>query len=104
MKPKTARKRFTRALKTIEQWCCQNRHLSLKEQQSALNAKLRGHDAYYAVTFNLRSLQRLRWHVKRVWLKWLNRRHRGRPMNCERFVALLETLPVAPPRIVHSFY
>ena len=104
LKPKTARTRFARAVKAIEQWCCKNRHLSLKEQQSALNAKLRGHDAYYAVTFNFRSLQRLRWCVKRGWLKWLNRRHRGRPMNCKQFVALLQTLPVVSPRIVHSLF
>ena len=101
--PKTARKRFTRALEAISQWCRENRHLGLKEQQEMLSAKLRGHDAYYAVTFNLRMLVKLRQCVRRVWLKWLHRRNRGRAMNWEQFKALHRTLPLAPARIIHSF-
>jgi RNA-directed DNA polymerase len=102
VKPKTAAKRFRRALDAIGQWCRENRHLSLREQWSALNAKLRGHAAYYAVTFNTRALQQLREGVRRCWWHWLNRRNRGRAMNWERFAALLQTLPLAPARIVHS--
>ena len=103
MKPKTAAKRFRRALDSISQWCRENRHLSLREQWSALNAKLRGHAAYYAVTFNIRSLQQLRECVRRCWWHWLNRRNRGRAMDWARFAALLQTFPLAPARIVHSF-
>ena len=101
--PKTARKRFTRTLDAIKQWCRENRHLSLKEQQGALNAKLRGHDAYYGITFNSGMLSKLRMEVERVWLYWLNRRNRGRRRNWQQFAALLETLPLAPARIVHSY-
>jgi heme oxygenase len=39
-----------------------------------------------------------------VWLRWLNRRNRGRAMDWKRFSALLQTLPLAPPRIVHSLW
>ena len=101
--PKTARKRFTRALDAFRQWCRKNRHLPLSEQQSALNAKLRGHDAYYGVTFNFRMLHRLRSQVRRVWLYWLNRRNRGRRWTWQQFDAMLDTLPLAPARIVHSY-
>ena len=104
VKPKTAGKRFRRALDSIGQWCRENRHLGLREQWDALNAKLRGHDAYYAISYNSRMLQKLRGEVERVWLKWLNRRNRGRAMDWERFAALLQTLPLAPPRIVHSLW
>jgi RNA-directed DNA polymerase len=103
VKPKTAAKRFRRALDSIRQWCRENRHLSLREQWSALNAQLRGHAAYYAVTFNIRALQQLREGVRRCWWYWLNRRNRGRAMDWERFAALLQTFPLAPARIVHSF-
>lgn len=60
VKPKTASKRFRRALDSISQWCRENRHLGLREQWDALNAKLRGHDAYYAISYNSRMLQKLR--------------------------------------------
>jgi RNA-directed DNA polymerase len=100
---RTARKRFTRALDAIKRWCRENRHLSLAQQQSALNAKLRGHDAYYGVTFNRRMLDRLRHEVERVWLYWLNRRNRGRRRNWQQFAALLQALPLARARIVHSY-
>ena len=69
------------------------------EPLTALNQ----HMDYYAVTFNFRMLQKLRACVERVWLKWLNRRNRGRAMDWEWFSALLRTLPLAPARIVHSF-
>ena len=95
-------KRFTRTLDAIKQWGCENRHVSLKEQPGALDAKLRGPDAYDGITFSFRMLSKLRLEVERVWLYWLNRRNRGRCRNWQQFAALLETLPLAPARIVHS--
>ena len=37
------KKRFRRGLKAIAEWCQENRHLPVDEQQKALNTKLRGH-------------------------------------------------------------
>jgi group II intron reverse transcriptase/maturase len=102
VKPKTARKRFTRALDAIREWCRANRHRRMSEQQRDLNAKLRGHDAYYAVTFNHRSLTEFRFCVQRVWLKWLNRRSQRRSMNWDQFNAVLTRSPLPPARILHS--
>jgi len=99
---RTARKRFTRALDAIKQWCREHRHLPMAAQHTALNAKLRGHDAYYGITSNYRLLARLREEVKPVWLYWLNRRNRGRRRTWAQFVALLEVFPLAAARIVHS--
>ncbi|PHX70387.1 MAG: hypothetical protein CK548_09480 [Opitutia bacterium] len=59
VKPKIAGKRFRRALDSIGQWGRDNQHRSLREQWSALNAKLRGHDAYYAVSYSSRMRQKL---------------------------------------------
>ena len=50
--------------------------LFFREQQRKLNEKLKGHDAYYGVTHNLRMLQMLRWELLKHWRKWLNRRNR----------------------------
>ena len=99
---KTARSRFTRALRALKEWGWTNRHLPLKEQQRVLNEKLRGHDAYYGVTGNHRMLHQLRWEVQKVWKRWLARRNRGGGHNWQQFQALLRTFPLTPARVVHS--
>jgi len=101
-KVRTARSRFTRALGALKEWGWENRHLRLREQQRKLNEKLRGHDAYYGVTHNLRMLQLLRWELLKHWRKWLNRRNRKGGLNWEQFNDLLREYPLAPARIVHS--
>ena len=60
VKLKTAKDRFTRAVRSIDRWCHDNRHLSLAEQQHTLNQKLRGHYAYYGVTGNSEAMNRFR--------------------------------------------
>ena len=49
---KTAKERFSRALKAIGRWRRTHRHWTLRGQQAALSRKLRGHYAYYGVTDN----------------------------------------------------
>jgi hypothetical protein len=71
---KTAKGRFGRALKLINQWCRAHRHDDLGRQHAALSRKLLGHDAYYGITGNGASLQRFRFEVGRIWKRWLGRR------------------------------
>ena len=49
VKQKTAPSRFSRALRTIAQWCRENRHRPVREQHHTLSQKLRGHFAYYGI-------------------------------------------------------
>jgi RNA-directed DNA polymerase len=102
VKVKTAKDRFSRAVKSIDQWCYRNRHLPLSEQQQKLNQKLRGHDAYYGVTGNSAALSRFHREVERRWRKWLNRRNRIRTLKWEKFRAILRRYPLAPARSVRS--
>jgi group II intron reverse transcriptase/maturase len=104
VKRKTAKDRFSRALKRIGHWCRVHRHLRVAEQQAALNRKLRGHYAYYGVTGNGRALGRFERQTARLWRKWLHRRSRAAHMDWERFQRLLGRHPLAPPRVVHSIY
>lgn len=104
IKQKTAADRFSRAVRSIDQWCRDNRHLSIGEQQQKLNQKLRGHYAYYGVTGNSGSLTRFLWEVERRWRKWLLRRSRQRTMTWARFRLLLQRYPLAPVRTVRSAY
>ncbi len=104
IKLKTAADRFSRSVRSIDQWCRDNRHLALSEQQQKLNEKLRGHYAYYGVTGNSGALSRFLWEVQRRWRKWLYRRSRTRSMNWARFRRLLQRYPLAGVRTVRSAY
>jgi group II intron reverse transcriptase/maturase len=101
---KTAKTRFSRALRQIGQWCRRNRHRPVAEQQQVLSRKLKGHDAYYGITGNARALARFRHEVRRLWRKWLNRRSRATRLNWAAFARLAQRYPLPPARVVHSIY
>jgi len=104
VKQKTSSSRFSRALRRYSTWCRANRHLPISEQHEALNAKLRGHDAYYGITGNYRMLSLLRRQVERIWRKWLSRRSRKAALTWQSMAALLRRHPLAAARVVHSAY
>jgi group II intron reverse transcriptase/maturase len=99
---RTAKARFSRALREVGRWCRAHRHWCLRDQQLALRRKLRGHFAYYGSTGNSRALARFRYEAERLWRKWLGRRAwRGR-MTWARFDRVRERYPLPPARAVHS--
>ena len=103
VKRKTASDRLTRALQAVSTWCKRHRHAPLREQQKALRRKLSGHYSYYGITGNMRSLSCFHETVRRIWMKWLNRRG-GRRLNWVGFARLLARYPLPTARIVHSIY
>lgn len=102
VKRKTAKKKLKRSIGAINQWCRENRHENIKDQQDALSRKLKGHYGFYGITFNSRSIALFYNQVKRCWKKWLNRRNRNNEMNWDVFNKLLKKYPLPRPRIVHS--
>lgn len=102
IKRKTAKDRFSRALRRVAQWCREQRHLKVKQQHLELSAKLRGHYGYYGITGNSESLARFKHEVVYVWWKWLNRRSQRRSMPWERLTAMLKRHPLPRPQAVHS--
>jgi group II intron reverse transcriptase/maturase len=101
---KTAKSRFSRALRRVGQWCQHNRHLPVAVQQRALSRKLRGHCAYYGITGNAKALSRFRYEVQRRWRKWLNRRSHAGSLTWEAFGRLCQRYPLPPMRVVHSVF
>ena len=104
VKHKTASDRFSRALRSIDLWCREHRHWSLREQQQKLNEKLRGHYAYYGVTGNGTALARFRHEVGRRWQKWLRRRNRLRSMTWRAYRRFRQRYPLIPVRTYRSMY
>ncbi len=104
VKRKTAKKRFSRAVKRVAEWCRRNRHLPIIVQQRLLARMLNGHCAYYGITGNSRALNRFRYQMERNWRKWLNRRSQRARMDWEKFRRLSMRYPLPPARAIHSRY
>ena len=101
---KTMRKRFTRGLKAMGQWCRENLHEPMREQVEQLGRKLKGHFGYYGITGNFGSLQKFRGEVIKIWRKWLARRGDPKGMSWERMNQLLDFFYLPEARVVHSIY
>lgn len=102
-KRKTMKAKQAAALRRIYVWCKKNRHIPVAEQNKKLSEKVRGHYAFYGVTFNFIAISRFCLGVKHIWRKWLDRRNRENHMNWEKFSKFLERYPLPKPRIVHSY-
>ncbi len=101
---KTAKGRLARAITRIGEWCQANRQLPTREQHKGLCAKVRGHNAYYGITGNYRSLSLFVREVARRWRFWLNRRGNDVQFTFVKLDNLLKWLPLPRPRVVHSVY
>jgi len=103
VKRKTSRKKMKKAIKAVSAWIEENRHQKAGTLIAALNSKLKGHYAYYGITFNSASIQEFFHATKRILFKWLNRRG-GKGYNWEFYTKLInQYIPLAVPRIVHSY-
>lgn len=101
VRQKTAKDRFSRALRRMSDWCRRYRHLPLKHQHKTLGQKLRGHYAYFGITGNYPALRALYQETKRIWRKWLSRRSNDGYVTWAKMDALLKRLPLPLPRVVH---
>ena len=90
----TAKGRFARALKSVQDWCKSNRHLPIEAQHDYLVRAIRGHCAYYGRTGNGKRLEWFRYQIARTWRKWLARRSRLRRMHWDRMNELLRQYPL----------
>ncbi len=104
VKRRTAKSRFTRAIKATRVWCRSHRHLPPAVQHAALCQKLRGHFSYYGITGNYEALARFWWEVRRTWRKWLGRRSQRGWLSWGKYQRFLARYPLPPPRVVHSVY
>lgn len=101
---KTSKKRLSRAMRAVAQWCRAERHEPVWWQHQKLTQKLRGHYGYYGITGNARSLGRFLYAVTCTWRKWLSRRSQRAYLTWDRFNQILRRYPLPPARVVHSVY
>jgi hypothetical protein len=96
---KTRRARLGRAIQAVREYCRTHRHEPVPKQHAGLCRRIRGHMQYFGVNGNVRSLNRLVYHARRAWHKWLNRRSQRARLTWKRFVALLRHYPLPAARI-----
>jgi RNA-directed DNA polymerase len=100
VKRKTQSQRLTRKLNALRQEARRRMHAPVAVQHRWLCQVLRGHDQYYGLINNFRSLNAFHQGVLRLWFRALRRRSQRR-MNWQDFGALLERNPLPTPRITH---
>jgi RNA-directed DNA polymerase len=105
LKRKTSSKKFNASMKRMDEWIKLNRHKqTMPVLIAALNQKLRGHYAYYGITFNARRLASYYYQTRRLLHKWLNHRGGKRVWTWEKVAKLTEKwIPFEKPRIYHSY-
>ena len=99
---KTAKSRFSRAIRKMGEWMREAMHWPVRVQHKVLVQKLRGHFNYYGITGNSKSLVRYHWEVGHLWRRWLSRRSRKARLNWEKMKRLLQRFPLPAPKAIHS--
>jgi len=99
IKHKTAKDRFSRAMRRIAEWCRTHRHLPIAEQHRTLGLKLKGHANYYGIPGNSVAVARFIHRAGRVWRKWLARRSHKAKKSWDWFNQLLKRYPLPRPRV-----
>lgn len=102
VKKQTAGNRLRRSMKSLWEWCRENRHDSIKDQYRSLCQKLRGHFQYFGVICNYRKLELYLAHAKKTWRYWLSQRGQRKKIPWEKYEKLLKIYPLPVPRIVHD--
>jgi len=104
IKRKTERKRLSRFLSGLREWCRKHRHDDITEQHGVLTSKLRGHYQYYGVRSNYKMLEVAYEYAEGCWKWWLGRRNSKDRMNWQKWMARWRAIcPLPKPRIVHAF-
>lgn len=103
VRQQTAKDRFARALRAIDEKCRRMRTEPLADQHRQLSQKLKGHYAYFGISGNSRRLAALQYEARRIWRRWLSRRSNKSPVTWETFMRIEKQFPLPRPKIVHNY-
>ena len=102
IKRRTSRQKLHKSIVELTKWCRGHRDDPIREIFRKLNARLRGYYNYYGVIGNYASLKEFFYHVKRMLLRWLNRRSERSSYNWNGFNDLMKHFGLLKPRITQQ--
>lgn len=102
IKQKTAKTRYSRAVKRVSEWLREHRHMPVQKQHQMLCLGLKGHFGYYGITGNSDALTRFKRRVIHLWRKWLSRRSQKARKTWAEMYRLLARYPLPPAVAIHS--
>jgi group II intron reverse transcriptase/maturase len=100
---RTEKSRLRRALMRLQEQMRLMRHSPIPEQVNHLNQMLRGHDAYYGIAGNLRSLLKVHRAVEHYWRKMLSSRSWHGLIGWEQFQQIKSQFPLLRPKLHLSY-
>jgi group II intron reverse transcriptase/maturase len=100
---RTEKSRLRRALMRLQEQMRLMRHSPIPEQVNHLNQMLRGHDAYYGIAGNLRSLLKVHRAVEHYWRKMLSSRSWYGLIGWEQFQQIKSQFPLLRPKLHLSY-
>lgn len=102
IKRRTSRAKLHKSIVEVSKWCREHRNYPVREIFRKMNDKLRGYYNHYGVIGNYDSLSEFFYHVKRILLKWLNRRSDRKSYNWDGFNELMKHFGLLRPRITEK--
>ena len=100
MKWSTSKEKFRSKVRAMKDWIASHRWLGLAELWRTVNAKLRGHYAYYSVSDNWPMLEAFRTAVMWILFQQLNRRSQRRSFTWAAWVSYVDRVGLAKPQRV----
>lgn len=91
---------FRSKLRSFKDWLVENRTMPLKELWRMVNAKLRGHYAYFSVSDNWPRLLSFKMSVIFILYKWLNRRSQRPSFDRRTWLEYVRRVGIATPQKV----
>lgn len=93
----TSAEKFRSKVRAMKEWIVEHRTLPLADVWETVNAKLRGHYNYYAVSDNWPRLQAFRSAVMWLLFKWVNRRSQRKSFDYTSWLAYVDRMKLAKP-------
>ena len=85
-------------------WIKDNRNKPLAEIMDTVKRKLIGHYNYYGITDNSKSIDNYAYEVRKLLMKWLNRRSQKKSYDSKGFNQMLERYKLPIPKIKVNIY
>ena len=86
VKRKTSKKKFKAKVQEYKVWIKTNRNKPLSEIMEITKKKLIGHYNYYGITDNLEAISNYAYQVRKLLMKWLNRRSQKKSYNYDEYI------------------